>query len=195
MQYFENYVSYFRSLCENHPELQHSDNVGNVVFLVMSLFDFFGGAWREKLKEKKYAFVLLTPNATASGNNYKTNHGGFIVLHYHSERQNTTDMISAMTKSERVGFEIIQRMVKDSIEGHELFDYSFSSPEDLGLTIEPEINQGDTGYSGWMFFFEFQTAIPKCDHGTVWLDDSAPVIGDPEQSEIVGDDDDNIISG
>lgn len=165
------YVNTFKNYCINHPELQHAETEGNQVFLVKSLFDYFAGAWRQKLQEKKYVFVLMLPNSAAIGNNYQMNHCGFSVLHYHSEREETIDKITAMNNSQTVGISVIQRMVKDSINGVEVYENSFFSTEDLGLTIEPDEDAGDTGYSGFQFWFEFKTKIEKCDTGTVWDDE------------------------
>lgn len=180
------YVNQFKNYCINHPELQHADEEGERVFLVKSLFDYFAGAWREKLQEKKYVFVLILPNSSPSGNNYQNNNCGFSILHYHSEREETVDKITAMTNAQKVGISIIKRMVKDSINGAEVFEESFSSTEELGLTIEPDEDAGDTGYSGYQFWFEFKTKIEKCDSGTAWNDEQA-VIGDPSIDEIIGD--------
>ncbi len=181
-----NYVKTFKDYCINHPELQHDDEVGRRVFLVKSLFDYFAGAWREKLQEKKYVFVLMLPNSSAIGNNYQNNNCGFSVLHFHSERSGEIDKIEAMNRAQKVGISIIKRMVKDAINGAEIYENSFFSTEDLGLTIEPDEDAGDTGYSGFQFWFEFKTKIDKCDTATAWADETA-VIGDPDTDEIIGD--------
>lgn len=195
MQLVDKYIEYFRTICENHPELNHAEGDGTQVFSILPLLDYVGGQWRGRLREKGYAFILLLFNETMGSNSHLVRNGGFVVLHYHSSREGEdTDFTTALQRSQKVGYDVIQRMMYDSRNDELLFGDSITSTDDIELAVEPEVFSGDAGYSGYMFAFRFKEYFDNCieNSGVAWKDLST-VMGDPDQSNIIGDDSDNII--
>ena len=80
---------------------------------------------------------------------------------YHSPRQGGRNaFFSAMTDAERVGDEIVEKMIADSKNGHPLFHYSLNTTQNV--FVQPQIATGDLSYVGWMYLFSFANAWRNC---------------------------------
>jgi hypothetical protein len=181
MQLVNAYVEYFRHQAANHPDLLHTPDAGDKVFEVIPIEDAFGDL-RGAQSEKSYLMRLILPTYEL-GDNYTANglkraNGAFIIAKYHSSRtQDNAHYIAAAADAERVGFDIIEKMVKDSIAGHPLFYYSINTLNDLNLEVQPKNNEGDTGYVGWIFMFQFKNFFRNCPPTGLWLDGGATPFG------------------
>ena len=136
------------------------------------------GDFRAANKEKDFVFRLLLPSmgADESGDRYKTHQGGFLVAKWHSARSGTkADFYAALDAAERVGFDLVNKMVADSSNGHPLFKPGTVDTADrLELNVQPRAFTGDGGYSGWLFTFRWASFLPTCtapaDGGPAWAD-------------------------
>lgn len=159
MKYIDDAIDYFRYLCEQHPDLLHDDESGGRVFDVRDLDSAFG-ALRTGMKEKAYAVRLVLPTMDYRhevGNNArKVYQFGLLVAKYHGRREALDgDVIAAISDSEKVVDEILERMVSDSRNGYELFRYSIDQIDNMKPTAEVMLNLFDGSYSGVFVMFEF----------------------------------------
>jgi len=179
MQYLDDVVDYFRYLCTQHPDLLHSDTVGQRVFEVRDLDEAFG-ALRSGAKEKACLVRLILPtmDLRSESNNARLAYQlGLLVAKYHGRREVLdADTIEAIAASEKIAGEILERVVSDSRNGHSLFGSSVDQASDLKATGEVLLRLMDGTYSGVLFMFEFTTfrkiysqVTVDCD-GITWLD-------------------------
>lgn len=186
MFYLDDIVAYFRYLCEQHPLLLHADTVGARVFEVRDLDNAFG-ALRTGMKEKDFAVRLVLPSIEyhSEANNARKHYQlGLLVAKYHGRRETTdTDVIDAMTESERVADEFLERIVSDSRNGYPLFRSSVDQVDDLKPTMEVLPALFDGSYSGVLLLFEFslwrKIISTACDP-VLWGDDGLTPIPDPD---------------
>jgi hypothetical protein len=176
MKFFDLYVNYFKHQAESHPALRHNDAIGQRVFAVISVDEALGD-FRAGLKPKSYLMRLLeySYRVSDSGNHevVKMHEGGFLVAHYHSAREGgSAAYFEAMSKSEKVLDEIIEKMIADSRAGHPLFYYSLDSKQDF--KVSPHGYVGDSTYAAWVCTFTFKRYWPNCitrPDAPAWLDD------------------------
>lgn len=158
MQYLDAAIDYFEYLCAQHPDLLHSGTVGQRVFEVRDLEDAFG-ALRTGMKEKSYAVRLLLPTIeyrTEANGARKSYQFGLLVSKYHGRRETTdSDVTGAMSDSERVAEDFLERIVSDSRNGYPLFGYSADQVDNLKATAEFLPMLFDGSYSGLMLMLEF----------------------------------------
>jgi len=174
MQLYDLYIKYFKHQAEQHPALQHQDADGKRVFDVIDVEQAFSGI-RSFAKEKDFIFRLLIYTSDITDNYtddaQKIMLGGFIIAHYHSTRSEGPEGFNiAMSKAEKVGDEIIQKMITDSQNSHPLFNNSFNTAQNI--SIQPYMSAGDSTYSGWLFTFRFSHWFKDC------LTPGAPAWGD-----------------
>jgi hypothetical protein len=174
MQFLDAYVSYFRWQAMKHPDLLHSPDVGDRIFEVISIEEAMGD-FRSSVTEKGFLMRLIVPTYSLgdsySANGLKKAQGGFIISKYHSNRAaDNAGFIAACTDSERVGFEIIEKMVGDSKNGHPLFNHSINTLDHLNLDVQPKHDEAEGGYYGWLFMFEFSSFFRNCPDATAWID-------------------------
>lgn len=162
----KDYISYFENLCETNTDLLHSDS--NHIFQSISLEEAMG-EFRNKLKEKSFAFRLIRYTSdVSSSRNYDEaiqKQGGFYIMHSF-KRGDKNDMNNAMDKCEKVGWEFISKMIQDSRGSHELFNYSFDNGQSVNAVPVPIT--GDNSYTGWLFTFTFSTFFNACINPDKW---------------------------
>jgi len=172
MQRIKEYREYFKHQAISHPELHHTDEarVFELIGIEEALADY-----RTKGQPKGYVFRLFFYTTVELRTDERVLQGGFQILKYHSTRKDGKEgIIQAMNDSERIGYEIIAKIITDSINGHPLFGGYADNPSQLDLNVSPQLYAGDTGYSGWTFTFNFANAI--CTNSTSpdapnWADD------------------------
>lgn len=173
----EDYRNYFRHQCKNHPDLLHEDVSGRKVFEVIDVEEA-EGAFRTEASDTGYIFRLINYTfalrSDGGSNALKQPDGGFVIAKLYRARSGGVDSkMQALSDAERIGLDIIEKMVTDSREGHPLFHYSIDSVDELNLFATPRMYAGDTGYAGWIFTFNFrnfQRTDSQCDASTAWLD-------------------------
>lgn len=158
----DTYEKYFLHQAINHPDLGHTDD--SKVFEVITVDDAFGD-FRDRVKEKGFIFRLINYTYRISDKHsadaMKIVEGAFFIAKYHSERSGgAAAQKLAMTESERIVDEIIEKMIADSNAGHPLFYYSLNTAQNINVT--PKINTGDGGYSGWICSFSFANHWRNC---------------------------------
>lgn len=174
MQYLSNLVTYFRYLCEQHPQLLHAETSGQRVFEVRAYEEAFGD-FRTAAAEKGYAVRLILPTFAYQGDGNqaaKRYQVGLLVARYYSRREDSkTEVVAAMSDAETVGDAFLARIVADSRNGHPLFHYTADDAGALQVTGDFLDFQGDGAYAGVLYLFEFSTfrgLDAAC--GVVWAD-------------------------
>lgn len=157
----DTYRKYFEHQATAHPDLQHG--TGGNVFATINVEEALGD-FRAGAKEKGFIFRLINYFFSIGDNGAhetrKEINGGFIIAHYHSPRTGGVEQIyEALRKSEKVGDEIIEKMITDSRNGHPLFGRSFDSNQDV--TAQPVTSVGDN-YSGYRYIFKFSNHWRNC---------------------------------
>lgn len=159
-QYLSDAVSYFKTLCELHPDLLHSETSGQRVFEVVAYEEAFGD-FRTGAKEKSYfvRFILPSMRFDASGNNArKMYQAGLMVGKYYSTREDDkTAKVTAWSDAERVADDFIARMVDDSRNGNALFFNTIDNPANLNLQGDFLDVQGDGSWAAVLYMFDFGT--------------------------------------
>lgn len=175
-KYISDVVDYFKNLCVQHPDLQHGEAVGEVVFEVVAYEEAFGD-FRTAAVEKEYfvRFILPTMGMTRSDNNArKTYQAGLMVGKYYSTREDEkTVKVEAWSAAERVADDFIARMVYDSRQGNALFFNSIDEPGNLKLSGDFLDNAGDGSWVAVLYMFEFSTfrcLDPGGDDFAGWID-------------------------
>lgn len=177
MHFIDEYISYFKHQAVNHPSLLHLDESGQKVFEVISPEEVAIGHFRTAVKEKSYILRLILYTYELGDNEtenaLKEIMAGFVVAKHHSLRTSgSSSFYNALSGSEKVGDEIIEKMIADSRNGHPLFNNSFNTAHDI--IVSPAIGVGDTGYSGWMYTFRFSNFWRNCltaPGAPVWVDE------------------------
>lgn len=159
MVFLSDIVEYFAYLCTQHPELLHADTTGARVFEVRDLDNAFG-ALRTGMKEKDFAVRLVLPSVeyrSEANNARKAYQFGLLVAKYHGRRDMAdSDLIEAISDSERVAEDFLERIVSDSRNGLPLFGGSVDQVSDLKATLEVVTPLFDGSYSGVLLLFELQ---------------------------------------
>lgn len=172
----EHIVSYFRYLCAQHPDLNHSEQAGQRVFEAKAHEEAFGD-FRGGGQEKTYfvRFILPTMRYERSGDNArKTYQCGLMVGCYYSRKEDeSTALTSAQSSAERVADDFVARMVADSRAGYALFRGSVDNVDALNLQGDFWDAQGDGSYGAVMYLFDM--AVFRCldaqTTAAAWLDD------------------------
>lgn len=96
--------------------------------------------------------------------------GGFIIAKHFNPRGSHQEYLNAMIAAEEVMDDFISKMIRDSREGHPLFDNYMDSEQDI--TIQPVLDTGDGTYCGWMCIFRTKQFFDNCfnPNTTVWAD-------------------------
>ena len=154
---FEEYISYFKSLTEQHSELQHKEE--SPVFLPINMEEALGYT-RTSIKSKSYALQLYPYSSSLDGNYNATNarqhEGGFYMLKYHKD----ADYNQALVDTEKVALDFIHKMIADSNEGHNLWQHSLNS--NSSFTITPSIRERGLTYSGYLVTFTWKSVSANC---------------------------------
>jgi hypothetical protein len=162
---FADYVSYFKYLCEKHPDLLHAEQSGERVFEVISSEEAVGD-FRAGAKGKSFIVRLILPGGTAGGdesNAYVDLRGGFVIARYHSDRKDgKSAQLDALAESYRIGTEFLARMMSDSNAGVPLFGFSAGTLEAMSPGVQPRLLVGDALYSGWIFTFRWSRSFVGC---------------------------------
>ena len=160
-----------KNLCENHPELLHSEQSGEKVFLPISI-DQALGSFRTGIKSKSYFFRLILYTGTTeevTNDRRKNLQCGFILGKYH--KKDHVSYLDALSDTEKTMGDFIARMVHDSQNGHALFSYSLETIADIHYL--PTEYTGDQNYSGWICTFVIRPQFDQCAEGVNapgWLD-------------------------
>lgn len=166
MLYVDSYIAYFKDLCVRHPSLLHTDSEGGRVFSIIAPIDAVYGNFRTAIKEKNIAFMLLLYTSDVLRDGWRAHQGGFIVLKQHSLREEGDEsLFEALSESEKIGWDFIEKMVHDSRDAANWWAGSIDDAGKLKLNVQPMLNEGDVGYSGYRFLFEFSNDFRNClDH-------------------------------
>lgn len=170
------YNSYFEYQATQHPELQHQPESGQQVFAIIPFTSAYG-QYRTAIREKSFMMRLINYTfgmTDGDDQSRKSMVGGFIISKWHGTAQDiTTEVTAAMEDSEKVVEDIVAKMVRDSQEGHPLFDSGADEVGDLQLNAQPLFFTGDGTYSGWIVTFKLNNYFDHCDStrsGVVWPD-------------------------
>jgi hypothetical protein len=159
-KYLGDIVDYFRGLCENHPDLQHTAAVGQRVFQAISVEEALSD-FRTAGQEKTFFVRLVLPTMTmlANGNNsWKKYQCGLMVGRYYSTREDASaESIVAFSEAERIADDFMARIVYDSRSGHNLFTHTADSIDALEVTGEYMPASGDGSFSAVLYTFTFGT--------------------------------------
>lgn len=166
------YRNYFRYLISQHPELAQQDS--DQVFGQLDIEESFGD-FRLRVEEKAYIFRLINYTygvGQVGGENHKQLVGGWVVAHYFGARQaNQEDYAAAMVKAELVNDELIERIISDSMEGHQLWYHSY--PKRMEFNTQPVSYTGDASYCGYRTIISWNNYFRVClsdPAAPAWLD-------------------------
>ena len=175
-KYLSDIVDYFKALCENHPDLQHTDTVGGVIFEVKGYEEAFSD-FRTAGAEKTFFVRLIVPTMSfkPSGNNaIKKYQLGIMVGRYYSRREDAqTEQVAAWSDSERIADDFCARMVMDSRDGHELFFRTIDHVDHLDVNAEFLADSGDGSFASVLYtlnFGVFRCVDPDGDDFAAWGD-------------------------
>jgi hypothetical protein len=157
----EDYIEYFKNIAVTHPDLLHEDDLGKRIFALtieQALSNFRSG-----FKEKGFYMRPILYTYSVEGNKAddprKKPMGGFIVARYHRPGK-FEEYIEALSQSERIVDDILERINADSLNGHPLFYGSQDTLTDIEITPSPY--SGDVNYSGWLCTFTFHNFFRAC---------------------------------
>lgn len=175
-KYLGDIVDYFEGLSTNHPDLLHDEAAGSRVFEPIMYEEAFSD-FRTAGIEKGFFVRLMLPTITFSkhqNNAHKHYQCGLMVGKYYSLREDVKrGKVEAWADAERVADDFVARMVYDSRNGHELFNYSIDSISDLKLSGDYLDFQGDGSYAAVLYVFDFGTfrcLDPEGSGFANWLD-------------------------
>ena len=156
----DTYRKYLEYQAVNHPALLHKED--SKVFQMVGIQEAVGD-FRSIGQEKGFMMrgIWYTYGFGFSHEIRKIKTGGFIIAKYHSQRNGgSNSLFEAMRDAEKVVDEIIARMIKDSQDGHPLFNHSINDPSKFN--IQPKFNSGEVGYSGFIVTFQFSSFWNEC---------------------------------
>lgn len=175
MVLLQDFLDYIEALCINHPDVQHTAD--NKVFLPITIEDSFGD-FRMGVKEKSFIVRPIIYTAAITANEmaeYAFNkQGGLLIAHYF-KNNDYQGYLTAINKSEKLMQEFVSRMIYDSRNGVELWNYSLDNPEDITFQYTPF--QGDLTYAGWRMIFTFSPHFSGCVDeldAPIWADIADP---------------------
>ncbi len=176
MNYIDDLVAYFEYLCEQHPDLQHADAVGERVFEVVLYEDAFSD-FRTAAQEKAFfvRFVLPTMRMERqSANARKVYQVGLMVGRYYSRREDDrSEQTVAWAEAERVADDFMSRMVADGANGYPLFGNNTDTVERLNMSGDFWDVQGDGSWAAVLYFFDlrvFRCIDPQGGSYAAWAD-------------------------
>lgn len=159
-KYLSDFVDYFKNLSVQHPDLEHSETVGEVVFEVAAYEQAFSD-FRTAEEEKAYfvRFILPTMRMEPHGNNaIKKYQVGLMVGKYYSRREGAKEeIVAAWSDAERVADDFIARMLADSRNGYPLFNATGDSVAGINLQGDFWDVQGDGSWAAVLYFFDIGT--------------------------------------
>lgn len=177
VKYLSDIVSYFQNLCAQHPDLQHQEDTGERIFEVLAYEDALSD-FRTAGKEKDFFVRLILPTMTfrAQGNNaMKQYQAGLMVGRYYSTREDVkAEMTEAWSDSEKVADDFMARIMKDSRDGHALFNHSADSVDALDAHGDYLPQMGDGSFAAVLYTFNFgvfRCVDPAGSEYPEWLDD------------------------
>lgn len=169
---FQEYYDYFKHQAEAHPSLAHTST--NRVYSLVTLEAALSDLRTDVLDVQGYLLRLIEPTFRFSGQDgvpHKLIEGGYTIHKYYN-RQASGDAayLQAIADTERVGDDILEKMIADSENGHPLFAGDFSVPD---ATSSIRHNTADAGYVGWLYLFSWQIPFGFCVPATraEWTDD------------------------
>lgn len=160
MKYINDFEAYFRYLCTQHPKLLHSETSGQQVFEVKPVEEAFS-AFRTGAVEKGYFVRMLLPTMGFSNGGTtprKEYQFGLMVGKQYSRREDAKLAgITALGLAEKVADELVARMIQDSRNGHPLFEGCCDMPDDLNMTGDNYLFEGDGSYAAQLYMFDLST--------------------------------------
>lgn len=164
------YRDYFRHQAINHPTLAHTFT--SRVFAMIGVDEDYGDL-RSMVKEKDYVMRLLEYTYQAGqdqgGVFRKSLRGAFMVAKFYSPRNNSSaEYHAALHAAETIMDNIIEKMIRDSRNGHPLFGYALDSTQDF--QIAPVLRPADGAYAGWECVFTLRPLFPEACDSVGWLD-------------------------
>ena len=164
------YDSYFRHQATAHPLLLHTD--AQPVYEMIGIDEDYGDL-RSKANPNGYAMRAIEFSYQAgqdgSGILRKVIRGAFMVAKIYSPRNDSSaDYITAMNAAQTIVDNIIEKMIRDSRNGHPLFGYSIDSTQDF--QVAPTLRPGDGAYAGWECVFTIRPLFPQACDTVGWTD-------------------------
>lgn len=178
MTFFAQYISYLEYLATWHQDIQHSPTVGMKAFDVASQDEVRDNALfrtdlnKEGILMRAVAYNFNIENSTDSNSDVRKL-GGFFILQRHSDTEGSDAWLPLMDKTERIGFDILERMTVDSQNRHPLFSRSVDRLDDLQANAIPKMGIGpDKNLYGFLFTFYFKPRLVDnpCNAVSRWLD-------------------------
>ena len=170
--YYIDYSDYFKEIATNHVAIRHQDEKGEKAFYHISIEDVFIGAGRNEWKQKGRILVLMDPIININRSNThsikQSYEGGFMIL-AHFKKGDETDHVEKKNHTHEIAYDIINRMIMNSKEGHPLFNYSIDGHN--AFNVDFADYKGDGYYTGTRCTFSFMTNKEKCVYQSKWVDD------------------------
>lgn len=164
------YKSYFLHQATAHPLLGHTST--NRVFAMVGVDEDWGDL-RSQVKEKDYVMrcteYTTNPGQDAGGFFRKPMRGALLIAKFYSPRNNSTDEYhQALAAAERVLDDIIEKMIRDSRNGHPLFGAAMDREQDFQVAPAPK--PADGNYAGWEMVFTLRPMFPEVCADVAWTD-------------------------
>jgi hypothetical protein len=172
-----NYIQYFRHLANMYTSLSHQQETGSATFDVVL---------QNQVKELDIARTGINPasetlmlaviptielNETEDAQGRRNYTGAFFILKkYHPKNDPKMKFWAVMGEAEQAGIDILERMVKDSLNKHPLFSRSIDTLDKLEARFIERVI--DDKWYGYLVTFKFATKIPCTGAGdaTKWRD-------------------------
>lgn len=168
---YEKYFSYFKSLAKSHKTLQHKDSPGLMTFNRATIEEAMFGI-SSLVKEKGFSFILIDYTwytTEAENQDPQKNVQGAFIVSKHCRRDDHEGYVRAMSETEQIAEDFIDRMIYDSRKGHEMFYHSLNHRENFNA--QPTEGVG-ISYAGWLVSFQISPSLPQslsCD-SSKWTD-------------------------
>jgi hypothetical protein len=150
--------------------LGHTDT--NRVFEMVGVDEDWGDL-RTRVKGKDYA-IRVTEYTFQSGQDQggifrKVIRGAMLVAKFHSPRNDSSDQYhTALNAAERMHDDIIEKMIRDSRNGHPLFGGALDRVQDFQSAPAPKPLDGS--YAGWEVVFTLRPLFPEACDSVAWTD-------------------------
>lgn len=176
LPFVNTYIKYFEYLAQKHPLILHQNIVG------LKAFDM---VLQRDIKELSIARMDINPNAdfillaviptdetegSEDGNAKQVHTGGFFVLKKNAPRtEEKTEWWNAMYETQLIAYNILQRMITDSQNGHPLFHRQADRFENLNPRFSERVIEEK--WYGYLVTFSFKNILPECPLlDCVWTD-------------------------
>lgn len=170
MSTYQEVKAYFKNIAEKNKKIQHSDSSSIQKFYEFSLEEVVFARMHALPSYDDGAFLIFTgfvDRFQFLDKNLKTREIIFFVQQSSGEK-NYQERETAKQNCLTIVEEIISKMIKDSEDGEEIFEYSFNRADSVNV-IPNDIKIGTGMLTGWQVSVSLKNEFVKCYDSDEWI--------------------------